>query len=389
MEIMEYYLLKADLILFFIMIVSVGYLFVFAFFSMWGGKKKYPTAIKRYRFVVFIPAYKEDKVIADAVDSLLEQDYPKNLVDIVVISDKMEESTNEMLSKLPIKLFFINTERSSKAYALNYAVEILKDEKYDIVVIMDADNIVNQNFLSEINDAFYSGATALQAHRTAKNINNDMAILDAISEEINNSIFRKGHVNMGLSSALIGSGMAFEFPWFKEAVQKLSTAGEDKELERLLLKEEIFIDYLEHVMVYDEKTQKVGTFFNQRRRWLASQFGILSTSIKDFPKAIFTRNIDYIDKIFQWMLLPRVVLLGIISILSVTISLIDLRSSLKWWALLVTLILAFIMAVPDFMVNRRTIRAIRIIPLIFLLMILNFFRLKGVNKKFIHTKKEG
>jgi hypothetical protein len=50
---------------------------------------------------------------------------------------------------------------------------------------------------------------AVQGHRTAKNTNNSWAILDAISEEINNNIFRKGHRVLGLSSAIIGSGMAF------------------------------------------------------------------------------------------------------------------------------------------------------------------------------------
>ena len=87
------------------------------------------------------------------------------------------------------------------------------------------------------------------------------------------------------------------------------------------------------------------------------------------------------------MLLPRVVLLGIISILTFITTIIDLRSSLKWWLLIVALILTFAMAVPDFLVNKRNIRAIKMIPVIFFLMIINFFRLKGVNKKFIHTQK--
>jgi hypothetical protein len=48
-----------------------------------------------------------------------------------------------------------------------------------------------------------------------KNTNNSWAILDAISEEINNNIFRKGHRVLGLSSAIIGSGMAFRYNYFK------------------------------------------------------------------------------------------------------------------------------------------------------------------------------
>lgn len=384
---MDQFLYKIDWILFFLMAVSVGYLFVFAFFSLWGGKKKYPTAAKKYSFVVLIPAYKEDRVIEDSVKSLLYQEYPDKKLDIVVISDKMKDKTNEILSKLPIKLFIINPERSSKAYALNHAIDMLKDEKYDVVVILDADNIVESNFISDINDAFYSGATALQAHRTAKNLNNDMAILDAISEEINNSIFRKGHVNMGLSSALIGSGMAFDYIWFKENVKKLSTAGEDKELELLLFKEGIFIDFPDHLMVYDEKIQKEKAFYNQRRRWLAAQLGSLFKGLKDLPGALFSLKIDYVDKIFQWMLLPRVILLGVITIVTTITTVFDWRISVKWWILLILLIFTFVMAIPDFLVTKRNIRAIKRIPFLFILMFLNLFRTKGVNNRFIHTHK--
>ena len=49
------------------------------------------------------------------------------------------------------------------------------------------------NFLKKINAAFAHGYVAVQGHRTAKNMNTSWAILDAVSEEINNNIFRKGH----------------------------------------------------------------------------------------------------------------------------------------------------------------------------------------------------
>ncbi|MEN6618402.1 MAG: glycosyltransferase family 2 protein [Rikenellaceae bacterium] len=384
---MDHFLKDVDLVLFILMTISVGYLFVFALFSLGGGKKRYPLATKKYRFVVLIPAYKEDRVIEDSVQSLLAQEYPDKKLDIVVISDKMKDETNKTIAEFPVKLFIINSEKSSKAYALNQAVDRLKGEEYDIVIILDADNIVEPNFISDINDAFYSGVTAVQAHRTAKNLNNDMAILDAISEEINNSVFRKGHVNMGLSSALIGSGMAFEYLWFRENVKNLTTAGEDKELEMLLLKERIFVDFLDHLMVYDEKIQEEKGFYNQRRRWIAAQLGSLISGLKNLPKAIFSFNIDYIDKILSWMLLPRVVLLGIIIIASLLTTLLDWRTSVKWWVLFGSLIFTFAMAIPDFLVTKRNFRAIKKIPVLFILMFLNFFRTKGANKKFIHTQK--
>ena len=143
---------------------------------------------------------------------------------------------------------------------------------------------------------------AIQTHRTAKNRNTEIAILDGVSEEVNNTIFRRGHVRVGISSALIGSGMAFDYKWFRKNVAQLSSAGEDKELEALLLKQRIFIEFLDHVYVYDEKTQEEKGFYNQRRRWLATQFAQWGRVVRDLPKAILSGNIDYCDKLIQWML---------------------------------------------------------------------------------------
>lgn len=374
-----------DSILFFLMAISVGYLFIFAAAGMAKAAYSYPQATKKYRFAVLFPAYKEDKVIEFAVHSFLQQEYPKEFYDVIVISDKMKDDTNIRLQQLPVELLIVDFENSSKAKALNFAMDKLSNQKYDIVVIMDADNTVHSDFLQKLSNAYESGANVIQAHRMAKNTNTNTAILDAVSEEINNSIFRKGHVKIGLSSALIGSGMAFEYSWFKENIKKVYSSGEDKEFEGLLLKQRIYIDYLDDVPVYDEKTPKDEVFYNQRRRWIASQYNALINSIVDLPGAIISRNVDYFDKIFQWMMLPRIILLGVISIISVLLTIIDWEASLKWWGILFLLGLAFCMAIPDYLVDKRLTKAIKKVPWLFILMFLNLFRIKGADKKFIHT----
>lgn len=376
-----------DYILFILLSISVGYLTIFSFFSMVKKGRRYPKAIKKFKFLVLIPAYKEDNVIFDSVKSVLEQEYPSDKFDLVVISDRMTDHTNSLLSQERLTLHKISPENSSKAYALNFAITNLKHFNYDVVVILDADNVVPKNYLDDINDIFYSGSKALQTHRIAKNLNTDMAILDAISEEINNSIFRRGHVNIGLSSALIGSGMAFDFKWFSSKVKYLKTSGEDKELEIMLLKDCVYIDFADYIYVYDEKIQKEDAFYNQRRRWLAAQFYSLVQGIKDLPQTIMNNNIDYIDKVIQWALLPRIIVMGLIGILTLLNTFFDFYGSIKWWILLMILFFAFAMAIPDYLVNKRSIRTFLKIPLLFMLMVLNLFRLRGVTKKFIHTEK--
>ncbi len=375
-----------DSLCFFLLGTSVLYLFVFALLSHIKRKDIYPAAGKLHRFVILYPAYKEDRVIENAISNFLEQDYPKSCYDVVVISDQMQDDTINRLKSMPVTLLEVHFQQSSKAKAMQYAMENLDKNTYDMVVIMDADNTVEPNFLHELNKAYHSGCLVIQAHRMAKNLNTDTAILDAVSEEINNSIFRKGHVRLGLSAALIGSGMAIDFQWFKKNIFKLQTAGEDKELEALLLKENIFIEYLEHVNVYDEKTQKDSTFYNQRRRWLASQLFAIKNNIGKLPGALFDGKFDYANKICQWMMLPRVLLLGFIGIISIIVLLYQWTWAIKWFILELLLVITLSLAVPDYLVNEQFKKAVWKAPKLFLLMTLNLFRLRGVNKKFIHTE---
>ena len=369
--------------------IAVAYPLIYSLASLGTRKSYYPTANKQHKFAILFPAYKEDRVILPVVESFLQQNYPQELYKVIIISDHMQETTNERLAQLPITLLKANYENSSKAKALNFAMDHFGRDEFDAVVILDADNIVDTNFLLEINKVFDAGVQAIQAHRTAKNRNTDIAVLDGLSEEVNNSIFRRGHVRLGISSALIGSGMIFNYQWFHDNVKHLVTTGEDKELEVLLLKQRIFIEFLDEVYVYDEKTQGEKGFYNQRRRWLATQFAQWGRVFKDLPRAILSGNIDYSDKLIQWMLPPRLILFGGIIVMGSIMQIIDWPLALKWWALFLIMGVTLCLAIPDKLVDDRFKKSINKLPLLFIMMVVNLFRMKGMNKKFVNTEKNG
>ena len=369
--------------------IAVAYPLIYSLASLGTRKSYYPTANKQHKFAILFPAYKEDRVILPVVESFLQQHYPQELYKVIIISDHMQETTNERLAQLPITLLKANYENSSKAKALNFAMDHFGRDEFDAVVILDADNIVDTNFLLEINKVFDAGVQAIQAHRTAKNRNTDIAVLDGLSEEVNNSIFRRGHVRLGISSALIGSGMIFNYQWFHDNVKHLVTTGEDKELEVLLLKQRIFIEFLDEVYVYDEKTQGEKGFYNQRRRWLATQFAQWGRVFKDLPRAILSGNIDYSDKLIQWMLPPRLILFGGIIVMGSIMQIIDWPLALKWWALFLIMGVTLCLAIPDKLVDDRFKKSINKLPLLYIMMVVNLFRMKGMNKKFVNTEKNG
>lgn len=386
-----------DWILFTLLALCVGYLLLYAIASKFYRAPRFPDARTFRRFVVLFPAYKEDRVIASSVRSFLQQDYPQELFDIIVISDQMQDATNEDLRSLPIRLLIADYRDSSKAKALTMAMESVSGEHYDIVAIMDADNLTSPDFLAEINRAFDNGARSVQAHRTGKNMNTDISVLDGISEEINNGIFRSGHNALGLSAALSGSGMAFEAEWFRKNVRLLETAGEDKELEVLLLRQRIHTTYLPQIPVYDEKTQKEEAIGNQRKRWIAAQFGILRHSLSGLREAVSKGNMDYCDKILQWMLPPRLIQLAGVFGLTFIFTVIGVwqavqgeghewTAAIKWWILSAAQIMAMLLPIPGRLFDKQLGKAILRIPILALTTFGNLFKLKGAYKKFIHTE---
>lgn len=377
-----------DLIFFLLIFLSVSYLLFFAIFSQKKQDSHYRPARKKHRILVLFPAYKEDRVIIDSVRSFLEQDYPSELFTVAVISDGMSKDTDEQLRQLSVMVLNATYQNSTKAAALNLAIAHFGNSSFDIVAILDADNHTQPDFLSIMNDAYDFGIHAVQAHRTTKGGDAEVAILDSVSEEINNAIFRAGHVRFGLSSALIGSGMAFDYEWFARSIPKVITAGEDKELELLLLKDEIFIDYMPNLYVYDQKTSTSTGYYHQRRRWIAAQFDLLRKGLPYLPKAITSGNLDYCDKIFQWLIPPRMLLIGLPILFGSMMLFLDWTRSIKWGVVLFMLIMAFSLAMPDELYTTSFKKALRKLPLLFLFTVINLFRLRGVNKKFIHKRQE-
>ena len=344
-----------DYVLFVVISFTTMYLFLFSLASLFSKEHNVPKAKRQNRFLVLIPAYRQDEVILDAVNSILGQSYPQRMFDVTVISDHQSEITNMRLAQSAITLLTPNFEKSSKAKSLQYAMlQLLEFKIYDVVVVLDADNLVEPNFLEQMNDAYEAAGTkAIVAHRFPRNRDTPSARLSAIFEEINNSIFRRGHIRVGLSAALTGSGVAYEFSWFKNNIMKARTIGEDKELEALLVRQHIFVDYFDDIRVYDEKVRHTTEFNQQRGRWIKTQILTLIKNIRFLPGAVLNRQYDWIDKIIQWMLVPRTVLLTIDIVMSLTLPFMHMSEAIKWWVITVVFGFAMAFATPNEQVDEH------------------------------------
>lgn len=369
-----------------------GYLFLFAVAGLFPMKRitDFPEDTDK-RIVVLIPGYKEDNVILGVAEAALQQEYPAGLYDVVIIADSFQQGTLDQLRKLPVKVIEVSFELSTKAKALSAAVNQLGDQ-YDICIILDADNIMEAGFLRKISHAFKPGVLAVQGHRTAKNQNTAFAILDAISEEINNHVFRKGHRNIGLSAAIIGSGVGFDYSYFKSLIPQITAVGGfDKEIELKMLRDGHTIHYLHDAMVYDEKVQKPEVFSNQRRRWLSAQVHYFRQYfLHSLGYLLRYGNIEYFNKAFQFLQLPRVLLLATLIVLTPLAILYNTLQRnpemlMMWVVLSIGIFTAIAISVPRRMYNRKMAMAALHLPKGMVLMLMSLLRIKGANKKFIHT----
>lgn len=361
------------------------YFMLFAIVGHLGGKKHTPRS-HGISFLILIPAYKEDAVIIESAQKAAEHNYPCDYFNVLVIADSLTPDTVETLRQIPISVLEVEFEKSTKSKSLNAALNTLSKE-YDAVAILDADNLMQDDFLAKMATRLKHQQVAVQGHRIAKNRNTHLAYLDAISEEINNHIFRQGHRIAGLSSALIGSAMVFEFRLFKSIMAEIDAIGGfDRELELRLIDRGIKIDYIPDAYVLDEKVQRQEVFQNQRRRWLSAQLHYFGRYYKSGFKALLEGRIDYADKVVQGIQVPRLLLPGLILILGLASAIANVTPSWIQWAASFTITIgALLISIPRKLYSKQMLKSMMAIPSTFINMLLLLFKLKGANKTFIHT----
>jgi cellulose synthase/poly-beta-1,6-N-acetylglucosamine synthase-like glycosyltransferase len=360
------------------------------FFALVGHFDRHPKQVEvktKRKFCILIPAYKEDVVIIGVALNAVRHAY-SGTFDVYVIADGLRDETIAKLRSYDVKVITVQFDKSTKAKALVSAVSRLPDAGYDIGLILDADNIMDEGFLEKVNAAFEAGAIALQAHRVAKNFDTTFALLDACNEEINNHLFRKAHYNIGLGSALIGSGMAFQFDFFKHLLVDLDkVVAEDKEMDIRVATDRVKTVYLADAYVYDEKISSAQVFEKQRSRWIFSQLESLKKNFGLGVRQLFKYgNIDLFDKILQLVLLPRTLLLGALFLILAQSFINPFSfSPLFNGMLFLVACLALLISLPRKFYNARLWNAVITMPAVIFYMLKALFKARQVKKGWNHT----
>ena len=345
-----------DLLLFIMVGYTVLYFTVFGFASLFYSKFKAPGSRRRARFLVLVPCFNADDYFQQTLDALEAQQYDRRMFDILVVSSHNKPITNMKLAQHNLALHIMpNDETYNDVRSWQFGIEHAQALRiYDMVVIIEADETMEDTYLSEINEAAQLGAKAIQTHRTYASRNTPTEIMLATFEEINSSIFRMGHVALGLSSGLIGSGMAFEYRWFRENIGRLPLGSDLKSFEAMVLSAGKYIDFLDDTRFYSKpRSKQDSSKVIDRSGWMYAQWDALRSHLKDLPKALIRHNIDLVDKIMQWMLMPRIAMMAIIVVMCVVTPFFWWSMSLKWLITGAWIMLVFAIATPDYLIDRQ------------------------------------
>ncbi len=370
---------------------GVLYQFIFSAAGRFFKNKTLHKTTRSRRIAVFIPSYQEDAVILSSAKAALTQNYPTNDYQVIVIADKLKAETISELKSMPIQVVEVSFEKSTKAKALNMALKTIDASKFDIAVILDADNVMKTDFLSRVNARFEENIVVLQGRRAAKNGQTGVALLDAASEDINNHILCNGHSVLGLSVRLAGSGMAFDYKLFETIMPQIEAIGGfDKEIELRLTRLGIALNYDSEAIVYDEKVGHTKQFSKQRSRWIAAQFRYAKLFIPSaFMRFILRGQFDHFNKAIQMALPPRLILpfaLMIMTLLNVIFQ--NKAMFLIAFSALIVNVLSFVLAMPKhyFTVENRAMWLA--IPRTLGATFIALTNLREASRRFIHTSHE-
>lgn len=331
-----------------------------------------------YDYAIIVTAYHQTNLLPSVVDSILKLNYKNFLV--YVVADNCDITGLNFNSD---KVILLRPEETlaSNTKSHFYAVSHFK-RNHDYLTIIDSDNLVDPEYLKELNSFFASGFIAVQGVRKAKNLNTAYACLDEAGDMYYRFIDRKLLFDVGSSASLAGSGMAFTTAFYKECLESLNIegAGFDKVLQMAILDRAERIAFAEKAVVYDEKTSKSDQLVNQRARWINTWFKYAGRGLT--LVAVGLKNLNW-NQFLCGLVFSRPPLFIIVGLtgLSMLIDLFVMPGMLLFWGFAVlSFFLIFFIALRYFKAPKAVYQALSKIPVFIFFQILSLFKAKRANK---------
>lgn len=281
------------------------------------NKKQTEAPNKNHRFAAIIAARNEANVIENLIESLKMQNYPSDLLDIVVVADNCDDNTAEVAEKAGAIVFKRNNKKEvGKGYVLRFAFDKIFElhDYYDAFCIFDADNIVDSNFIHNMNKEICIGYKVAQGYRDMKNAQDSwISGGHALFYWFQNRFYNASRSFLGLSANINGTGWMVSADVIKKIGYNMTTLTEDLEFSMECILNDYKIGWVPDALVYDEQPITLKQSVRQRIRWTSGYMQAFNIYVgKYFRKLLIKPNWPTCD-MFMFILFFPVLLIGIAS----------------------------------------------------------------------------
>ena len=245
---------------------------------------------KEHKFMAIIPAHNEEAVVGNLVESLKAQNYPKDKFDIYVIADNCTDNTAKVAKDAgAIVLKRFDETKKTKGFALNWFLQqkIEENADYDAFCVFDADNIVDKDFIKNMNKKLCQGEEVVQGYRDIKNPRDSwVASGYAIFYWMMHRFYHLARYNLGLSALLNGTGFMVKFDLVKPDGWKTVTLTEDIEFSLMNIIDGRKVGWSTDAIVYDEQPLTFMQSWSQRSRWTVGHLQCMKTYTGELAKGV-------------------------------------------------------------------------------------------------------
>lgn len=323
-------------IIFFNCVISVIFTLCYAyqFFYIFVGLLKKPkkfSAKKQHRFAVVVSARNESSVIGNLISSIRNQNYPQELVDIFIIADNCTDNTAEIARSAGAIVYErFNKEQVGKGYALDWMFNIIEseyaDRNYEGYIIFDADNVLDPNYIAEMNKVFDNGYRIITSYRNSKNYDTNWITAGYSLWFLREARYlNNARMQLGTSCAISGTGFLVSADVIRENngwIHHLLTEDIEFTTDSIIHGEKI--GYCADAILYDEQPTKFSQSYTQRLRWAKGFYQVFRNYGAKLIKGIFKGSFSCFDMLMTIMPAMLLTLISIaINIIAIPIGIIN------------------------------------------------------------------
>ena len=279
---------------------------------------------KNHKFMAILPAHNEETVIGNLIESLKNQDYPKELLDIYVIADNCTDNTVKIAKEAGAIVLERHEEdpaKQTKGAALQWFLKqkIEENADYDAFFVFDADNIVDVNFTKAMNKKLCQGEEVVQGYRDIKNPSDSWVSAGyAIFYWTMHRFYHLARYNLGLSALLNGTGFMVKFDVIKPTGWNTKTLTEDIEFSLKTIIKGKKVGWAVDAIVYDEQPVGFKQSWSQRSRWTVGHIQCLSEYTKPLAVAVKEHKtvMNFDGLLYMIGSIPMFILTGVLVIIN-------------------------------------------------------------------------